>query len=552
MAKEYPQGYLVVLFVTLVCVCLLGIEGWRNWTVRREELHAMEDRGRELAKLAAQQANDVFFQAWLVSSWVADENGDAISNDRDALERTISTIKRRVPAIDSIAIVDANGHSLAVDEGSAAAMSAMGGARAPLSLPDSIAEFDCAHACIQRPIISPWTGKLVIPMSMHVPAHGTRSDSVAGASASRLVLVTIDIEVFKEYYRSLSIGPSDKIFLNSDRDFTFVARPSDNTLSGHPIVNRTLFASYQAQGPVGSVLVRSASDGEQRLISYRRLADFPVFVAVGLSRDDLLARWWRDVAWHFGATLTFMSAVALIALHFMRQSKLRAGAERKTEAALQLSGEISGLSAYLEAAREQERKRIAMEVHDQLGQSLTALKIEAFLLKRSNVSAADAARTADEMIDLIDGTITTVRNVSNDLRPVALDYGIVAALQWLTADFAKRKGIACAFYPRGDEPALDDTRATAIFRLAQGALTNIVRHAQARSIDVFWTNDGATLRLTIVDDGRGFDVDALRKSQSYGLLSMRERARICGGDLSIESTQGSGTTVSLTLPLRTN
>jgi signal transduction histidine kinase len=285
-----------------------------------------------------------------------------------------------------------------------------------------------------------------------------------------------------------------------------------------------------------------------RLYSYRRLANFPVFVMVGISRDDLLARWWRDVAWNLGATAALVFAVALVALHFVRQSRLRASAEERTEEALALSGRISGVSAYLESAREEERKRIALEVHDQLGQSLTALKIEAFLLKRPGITPADATRSADEMLDMIDGTIATVRNVSNALRPVALDYGIVAALKWLTTDFTTRNRIACAFQHCGEVPLLDEMVATAIFRLAQGALTNIIRHAHARSVRVYWSNEDGTLSMSIIDDGCGFDVDASLEAQSYGLLSMRERARMCGGSLSIKSAPGFGTTVSLIIP----
>lgn len=540
MAKHYPQSYLIVLAAALFCACLLGIEGWRNWVVRLEELNTMEDRGRELAKLTAQQADDVFFQAQLVLTWGADEINRHDPDSDQTLAERITEIKRRVPSIDSIAVIDVPAKHTIVDRDS----TATDGAKTSWDAgPISTIDPRCANPCIQRPTLSPWTGKLIIPMSMHV--------SRDGVAAPVIVLATINVDVFKEYYRSLSIGPSDRIYLNSDHDFTFLARPSNNDLSGRAIVNRQLLRSYQADGPIGNVLIRSQSDGKMRLYSYRRLSAFPAFVAVGISKDDVLARWRRDVAWHLGATISFMSVVALIGLHVMRQSKLRAGAEEQTKAALQLSGQISGLSAYLESAREEERKRIAMEVHDQLGQSLTALKIEAFLLKRPDVTPDDARRTADEMIDLIDGTITTVRTVSNVLRPVALDYGIVAALQWLTTDFAKRNDILCTFHHRGPEPLLDEAHAIAIFRIAQGALTNIARHAYARSVRVYWLNDGATLNLSVVDDGCGFDVDTSLKSHSYGLLSMRQRAQICKGNLLITSMLGSGTTVSLTIPLGT-
>lgn len=537
MSKNYPQGYLVVIFVALFCVCLLGIEGWRNWAVRLEELRSMHDRGEELAKLAAQHADGVFLQAQLVLASVADAARYPTSAGAPEFESTISAIKRRMPGIDSVAVVDTDKGAITVDGDSIALYNNV---TPPKSALDLSAGSECEKPCIRRPMVSPWTGKLVIPMMRRIPATGSGSHRVA--------LVTIDIELFKTFYRSLSIGQEDRIFLNSEDDYTFLSRPSNNALSGRPIGNRQVFASYRSDGPVGSILVQSTADGVHRLYSYRRLANFPVFVMVGISRDDLLARWWRDVAWNLGATAALVFAVALVALHFVRQSRLRASAEERTEEALALSGRISGVSAYLESAREEERKRIALEVHDQLGQSLTALKIEAFLLKRPGITPADATRSADEMLDMIDGTIATVRNVSNALRPVALDYGIVAALKWLTTDFTTRNRIACAFQHCGEVPLLDEMVATAIFRLAQGALTNIIRHAHARSVRVYWSNEDGTLSMSIIDDGCGFDVDASLEAQSYGLLSMRERARMCGGSLSIKSAPGFGTTVSLIIP----
>jgi len=537
MGKIYLRGHSVVFFVALFCVCLLGIEGWRNWDVRLEELRSMRDRGEELAKLTAQQADGVFLQAQLVLASVTDAALYPPVGGERSLESTISAIRRRMPGIDTAAVFDADKDVMTVDSDSVALYHDETPPKSTLNLSDGL---ECKSPCILRPVVSPWTGKLVIPMMQRI--------AVAGSVANRVALVTIDIDLFKVFYRSLSIARQDRIFLDSEDDYTVLARPPNNALSGRPIGNRRVFASYRSDGPVGSILVRSTSDGVHRLYSYRRLANFPLFVTVGLSRDDLLSRWWHGVAWNLGATAALVFSVALVAMHFIRQSRLRAGAEERTEAALALSGRISGVSAYLESAREEERKRIALEVHDQLGQSLTALKIEAFLLKRPGITAADAMRSADEMIGMIEGTIATVRNVSNALRPVALDYGIVAALKWLTADFAKRNRIECAFHTRGDEPVLDDTFATAIFRLAQGALTNVVRHAQAQSVNVRWSNQGGTLNMSISDDGCGFEVRASLEAQSYGLLSMRERARMCGGSLSIESSPGAGTTVSLTIP----
>src|SRR5690349_15965929 len=115
MSKYYPQGYLVAILVTLFCVCLLGIEGWRNWAVRLEELRSMHDRGEELAKLAAQHADGVFLQAQLVLASVDDAAGHPTSGGAPALESAISAIKRRMPGIDSVAVADTDKGAITVD-----------------------------------------------------------------------------------------------------------------------------------------------------------------------------------------------------------------------------------------------------------------------------------------------------------------------------------------------------------------------------------------------------------------------------------------------------
>ncbi|MGF7000512.1 signal transduction histidine kinase [Paraburkholderia sp. GAS32] len=207
-----------------------------------------------------------------------------------------------------------------------------------------------------------------------------------------------------------------------------------------------------------------------------------------------------------------------------------------------------GLSAYMEAIREDERKRIAMEMHDELGQLLTALKLDISLLKMRLVGDSVAAEKADDMRELVEKTIWMVRNVANHLRPAALNFGIVASLEWLVEDFGRRNGIPCQLRFNGGELCLPDTRATAVFRIVQASLTNIARHARATRADVTLTSTATALELHVSDDGCGFDLATARKVYSYGLLGMSERARSIGGSLSIDSTPGVGTVVSIRVP----
>ncbi len=223
---------------------------------------------------------------------------------------------------------------------------------------------------------------------------------------------------------------------------------------------------------------------------------------------------------------------------------------KRIEQALRASREqLRELSAYLEAVREEERKRIAMEIHDELGQLLTALKMDVSLLKMRLAADLDAVKKVDAMRELVDKTIWMVRNVASHLRPAALNYGIVSALEWLAEDFSRRHGIPCQLRVQGGEPALADAQATAMFRIVQESLTNVARHAGASRVSVMLVNSDAALDLTIGDDGCGFDPAAARKGYSYGLLGMSERTRLIRGSLSIDSEPGAGTVVSIHIPL---
>lgn len=214
--------------------------------------------------------------------------------------------------------------------------------------------------------------------------------------------------------------------------------------------------------------------------------------------------------------------------------------------------QLRGVSAYLEEIREQERKRIAMEIHDELGQLLTALKMDVALLKMRISGDSDVVKKADDMRDLVERTIWMVRNVANHLRPAALNFGIVSALEWLVEDFGRRNHIPCQLRINGPEPILMDAHATAVFRIVQASLTNVARHAGATRADVTLTSSAAALDLHVSDDGRGFDQEAVRKRYSYGMLGMSERARMIGGSLLIDSAPGMGTSVSIHIPLGRN
>lgn len=218
--------------------------------------------------------------------------------------------------------------------------------------------------------------------------------------------------------------------------------------------------------------------------------------------------------------------------------------------------ELLQLTQYQQTLREAEQKRIALEIHDELGQALTGLKLDIHLLKRQAETVRPGAETISSGLEglssRVDSTIGTVRRIASELRPSVLDdFGLVAALEWQASQFRSNTGIKCKFRAGADDLGLEKEADSGVFRIAQEALTNIARHAKASKveIDIYRTNGFAILR--IADDGQGFDTSALAKKRSLGLLGMRERARLMNGDLKIESDGELGTVVELTVPLAT-
>jgi two-component system sensor histidine kinase UhpB len=216
---------------------------------------------------------------------------------------------------------------------------------------------------------------------------------------------------------------------------------------------------------------------------------------------------------------------------------------------------LAELTDHIEQVKEQERARIAREIHDDLGGNLTAIKMAlAMLAARLPDSQPALLEKANYLDDLVDRTIEAVHRISLDLRPTMLDLGIVAALEWQAREFEKQMGIACVFRcPREDkdEIALDDDHATALFRIFQEALTNIAKHAGATRVTVMLRRQRAHLTLTICDNGRGIDPSDRLKPHSFGLRGMSERAKALGGTLALSSAPGGGTMVTIKIRLAT-
>lgn len=340
-------------------------------------------------------------------------------------------------------------------------------------------------------------------------------------------------------------------------------------------------------------------EGLPRLFAFHRLTsagDADLVVTVGIPRDAAFAAANRRAA----ANLAFLSATAALSLSvawfgsgrliLAPLNRLRAAVGRASAGDFdptpaptpaggreihELSGAFDVLARNLQArdaearaavealralaqrsetVREQERTAIAREIHDQLGQNLTALRMDVEWLARAlrDGSGSDptVGRKLQSMASLLDQTVPLVRNISRRLRPGVLDaLGLRAALEWQLEEFAGRTGTRTDLVCDLDDSRLDSDAATVLFRIFQETLTNVSRHARAASVTVHLGQDGAGALLEVSDDGTGMPEHAAADPHALGLLGMRERAQAVGGRLSIHSRPGRGTTVSAWVPL---
>jgi len=214
--------------------------------------------------------------------------------------------------------------------------------------------------------------------------------------------------------------------------------------------------------------------------------------------------------------------------------------------------ELRELSQHQQTLREAEQKRIAREIHDELGQALTGLKLDLHLVKKG-ITTLDGDVPKEKVVNEIDGlskrideTIGTVRRISSEIRPSILDdFGLVAAMEWQARQFERKTGVECVFRSTSENIDIDPDAGSAVFRIFQEALTNIARHAGASKVSVMIDALSDRIRMSVEDDGKGIDLGVLAGARSLGILGMKERARLIGADLSIDSIDEGGTRVQV-------
>ena len=313
---------------------------------------------------------------------------------------------------------------------------------------------------------------------------------------------------------------------------------------------------------------------KRRGVEFNRMIALLGLFAFVLGTGHVVEIWmlWHPVDW-LGNTMRVLSMVVSLvtaamlwplvplALQLPSTSQLRAVIDqlehqieerKKAEHALRQSqATLRELAAYQERIREDERKRIAREIHDELGQNLLALRLDiSSLHARTGDHHPRLRERASVALDHIDTTLKSIRAIMNNLRPSVLDLGLQAAIEWQVDQFERRNGVVCKVLINDDGRNVPEAQATAVFRILQESLNNIGRHARATTVHIEVRIDERRLTMEIRDDGVGMHPDDRRKTHRFGLIGIEERVAMLGGEVRIDGAPGQGTTVRLTIPLR--
>jgi PAS domain S-box-containing protein len=372
------------------------------------------------------------------------------------------------------------------------------------------------------------------------------------------------LELIVEKVLQLTGSRHGSLFLLNDADDTLTIRAS----RGVPEETIRLGRFKRGEGIVGWV----AETGQGVLIGdaeadphfkplpqaerFTSLINVPMLVegrVVGVLSVDRLRgeRPFTDAEFRIVQDFAGQAALALVKARLFEALERELAERKQAESALKHSQEqLRALSFHLQSVREEERTLIAREIHDELAQVLTALKMDCSWVDSRVPQSPELRQKLESMSQLIDQTVTTVHRISSQLRPGLLDnLGLIAAIEWQAQEFQERTGIECDLRLPADDLVLDEERATAIFRIFQETLTNVARHAQATRVKIKLIEKVGKLVLRVSDNGRGIPPEQITDPMSLGLIGIRERVYPWGGAVKIKGMRDRGTTVSVTLPL---
>ncbi len=335
---------------------------------------------------------------------------------------------------------------------------------------------------------------------------------------------------FHEFFDNISSGVAIYEVVNQGQDFIFrnfnLAAERIDKCKKEDVLGKSIFEARPGIGKFGLVEVM------RKVYQSGIPEEYPAT----FYKDNVLEAWYQNYIFK----LPSGEIVAVFEDITDRQ--------KAAEVVLQSRQQLEDLNKRLNAIREEECTSISRELHDQLGQALTAIKIDLNELQRLITGNQDTSNRLSGIIGMVSESIRDVQRISSDLRPdILYDLGLVPAMEWFTESFEKRTGITCRFESDDHEYA-DTEKNLVLYRILQESLTNVIRHAKASFVSVTLSEMAGRTVMTIVDNGTGMDAEKIRSTASLGIMGMRERVRQLCGTLEITSALNQGTTVVINLP----
>ena len=549
IALSPKRGLLLLSFVTVVSICVATVVVL--WEQRQRELAHARVETLSIARMLTEQTGQMFGAIDLALQGVQErlgtEFGSQLPLDSLPVQLLLAARSSGVGHIRSVFVVGPEGR---LENSSRSTM--LGLDVAERDYFRVFAEGRASGLFIDFPVLGRVDGQMILHLARRL------EDRQGGFRGVVVVSVSVD-----------EIG---QVFEQARLD---LPRPIGLYLNGRLIVATDKVAAGDVPERLDDALLRPIKAGEILLqdspagggehLAVGQVRGLPLIVTVGEQREQVVAEWWeaaKPIAVGAGLVSLLIVWITALLIHQMNRQHILQKAlddallhdvseRRQAEERLAvMNQQLRTLSSRLQEVREQERAHIARELHDELGQQLTGLKLDFSWLGKRILEGKPVGRDkVDAMRSALDHSIASVRQISAELRPLILDdLGLAEAIAWQSSEIAKRSGLQVDLDVDAAQYVTDPAQATAFFRIVQESLTNIVRHAEARHVEIGLDYDAeaACFKLRVRDDGKGLGEPTERGG--IGLISMRERVSELGGSFVIESGEGGGTTLRVVIP----